>query len=239
MPRFYTPDAELAVNSEIELPSGATHHAMHVLRLREGDEVEVFNGKGCSATGTIHFAEDFASILISAVNKQDTESLRIILLQALVSNDKMDWIVEKACETGVNKLVIFSPARSDIKLNKEKINSRLERWNKVAVSACEQCGRNMLPGIVFCPSLKEASSLAEGLKIILHPHSKSTKLPKDAIMAVSFLVGPEGGFTDQEVDLAKKQGFLPKQLGNLILRTETAGIVAASYAQTLWGVFRG
>ncbi len=239
MPRFYTPDIELVANSEVELSPLATHHAMRVLRMHEGDAVEVFDGKGCSATGTIRFAKDYASVLISAVNKQDTESLRIILLQALVSNDKMDWIVEKACETDVTRLIAFTPARTDIKLNQEKIVSRLHHWNKVAISACEQCGRNTLPEIVFCASLQEASAMAEGLKIILHPHDRQTEKTKRNIKAVSFLIGPEGGFTDQEVRLAKTQGFIPKQLGNLILRTETAGIVAAAYAQTLWGAFKG
>ncbi len=238
MPRFYTPNVELVANSEVELSPLATHHAMRVLRMHEGDDVELFDGKGCSATGTIRFAKDFASVLISSVTMQNPESLRIVLLQALVSNDKMDWIVEKTCETGITKLIVFTPARTDIKLNQEKIISRLQRWNKIAISACEQCGRNMLPEIVFCTSLQEASAMAEGLKIILHPHSRQTEKLEGDITAVSFLIGPEGGFTDQEVRLAKSQGFVPKQLGKLILRTETAGIVAASYAQTLWGTFK-
>ncbi len=239
MPRFYTPNIELVANSEVELSPLATHHAMRVLRMREGDDVEVFDGKGCSATGTIRFAKDFASVLISSVTRQDPEPLRIILLQALVSNDKMDWIVEKACETGISKLVVFSPARTDIKLNNEKIFSRLHRWNKIAISACEQCGRNTLMEIVICASLREASAIAEGLKIILHPFGRQTDKTEENITVVSFLIGPEGGFTEQEIELAEKQGFVPKQLGKLILRTETAGIVAASYAQTLWGTFKG
>ncbi len=107
MPRFYVPDIAYKVGEEVVLPPEAIHHAMRVLRMREDDEAELFDGNGKSAKGTIHFAKDFASVKILETAFTQENSLKIVLLQSLVSNEKMDWIVEKACELGVTELIVF------------------------------------------------------------------------------------------------------------------------------------
>ena len=119
----------------------------------------------------------------------------------------------------------------------EKALKRVERWNKIAVSACQQCGENYLPNIRFCTNLKDAVSSAEGLKFVLSPIGKtydSSEVPN----VVTFAVGPEGGLSPKEIDALIDCGFYSRKLGNRILRTETAAIAAASFAQTLWGDFR-
>lgn len=237
MPRFYLPFEHSDTQSPLTLDQEATHHAMRVLRLREGDGIEVFNGKGAVVQGTVHFAKDFAQIQPKAV-KEDARGLELILLQALVANEKLDFIIEKACELGYKKIVIFRPERCDIKLTNDKIEKRLERWRKIAVSACGQCGLNFLPEILYFPSLKEAAKSAEGLKLLLH-----TKEPVQGLAGhptpeqVTIAVGPEGGFTAEEAKACEQDGFCPVKLGSRILRTETAAIVAASLAQARWGDF--
>ena len=115
---------------------------MRVLRMREDDEAELFDGNGKSAKGTIHFAKDFASVKILETAFTQENSLKIVLLQSLVSNEKMDWIVEKACELGVTELIVFPADRSEVKLIGDKLLKRIERWNKIVVSACKQCKRS-------------------------------------------------------------------------------------------------
>lgn len=235
MPRFYVPDTTFQVGEEVVLPQESIHHAMRVLRMREGDEAEVFDGNGSSASGTIHFAKDFASVLIKNIFSDQQDSLKIILLQSLVSNEKMDWIVEKACELNISELIVFPADRSEVRLTEDKLLKRLERWNKIVISSCKQCKRSSLLKISWLSSLKEF--LAEGIqrKYILMPESTvPQEQTPDNVRSVSFVVGPEGGLSPREVSLLKEKGFVEKQLGKLVLRTETAGLAAASYANTLW-----
>ena len=236
MPRFYYFFDSADVNAPLVLPPEAGHHAMRVLRMRQGDAVEVFNGKGCAVKGTIRFATDFAEVIPQEVIMQP-RGLKLVLLQALVANEKMDWIIEKACELGYAEIAVFPSERGEVRLTGEKALKRVERWNKIAVSACQQCGENYLPNIRFCTNLKDAVSSAEGLKFVLSPIGKtydSSEVPN----VVTFAVGPEGGLSPKEIDALIDCGFYSRKLGNRILRTETAAIAAASFAQTLWGDFR-
>lgn len=236
MPRFYYFFDSADVNAPLVLPPEAVHHAMRVLRMRQGDAVEIFNGKGCAVKGTIRFATDFAEVIPQEVIMQP-RGLKLVLLQALVANEKMDWIIEKACELGYAEIAVLPAERGEVRLTGEKALKRVERWNKIAVSACQQCGENYLPNIRFCTNLKDAVSSAEGLKFVLSPIGKtydSSEVPN----VVTFAVGPEGGLSPKEIDALIDCGFYSRKLGNRILRTETAAIAAASFAQTLWGDFR-
>ena len=157
MPRFYYFFDSADVNAPLVLPPEAVHHAMRVLRMRQGDAVEIFNGKGCAVKGTIRFATDFAEVIPQEVIMQP-RGLKLVLLQALVANEKMDWIIEKACELGYAEIAVFPAERGEVRLTGEKALKRVERWNKIAVSACQQCGENYLPNIRFCTNLKDALS---------------------------------------------------------------------------------
>ena len=236
MPRFYYFFNSADTEAPLVLPPEAVHHAMRVLRMRQGDVVEVFNGKGCAVKGTIRFATDFAEVIPKEVIMQP-RGLKLVLMQALVANEKMDWIIEKACELGYAEIAVFPSDRGEVRLTGEKAVKRVERWNKIAVSACQQCGENYLPNIRFCTSLKEAAAYAEGLKFVLSPVSKtydSSEVPA----AVTFAIGPEGGLSPKEIEILVDDGFYSRKLGSRVLRTETAAIAAASFAQTLWGDFR-
>ena len=236
MPRFYYFFESADTEAPLVLPPEAVHHAMRVLRMRQGDAVEVFNGKGCAVKGTIRFATDFAEVIPHEVIMQP-RGLKLVLMQALVANEKMDWIIEKACELGYAEIAVFPSERGEVRLTCEKAVKRVERWNKIAVSACQQCGENYLQNIRFCSSLKDAAAHAEGLKFVLSPIGKTYDSP-DTPTAVTFAVGPEGGLSPKEINTLIESGFYSCKLGNRVLRTETAALAAASFAQTLWGDFR-
>ncbi len=235
MPRFYYFFDSAGTGTPLVLPPEAVHHAMRVLRMRQDDPVEVFNGQGCAVKGKIRFAKDFAEVIPEEVVMQP-RGLRLVLMQALVGNEKMDWIIEKACELGYAAIAVFPSERGEVRLIGEKAVKRVERWNKIAVSACQQCGENYLPNIRFCGSLKEAATVAEGLKFVLSPIGKTCD-SSDTPTAVTFCVGPEGGLSPKEINTLVECGFYSRKLGNRVLRTETAAIAAASFAQTLWGDF--
>lgn len=234
MPRFYIPNTTFQIGEEVVLPQESVHHAMRVLRMRDGDEAELFDGRGTSAKGTIHFAKDFASVKVLETTVAPENSLRIVLLQSLVSNEKMDWIIEKACELDVSEVIVFPADRSEVKLAADKLSKRMERWHKIVVSACKQCKRSSLLTVSWLSSLQDFDARPIQKNFILMPSAHFSEQNKDKVESVSFVIGPEGGLSPREINLLEEKGFKPQQLGKLVFRTETAGIVAASYAHTLW-----
>lgn len=238
-PRFFVPNVGYVEGDMIPLPQTAAHHAMRVLRMRQGDTVELFSGAGKNCTGSIHFDASGAQVLVETVMETKEKLFPITLLQAFVTNEKADWIIEKACEVGVTDIYFYPAARCETKIRSEKKEKRLERWNKIVVSACMQCGRNTLPTIHLLDSFSTALSIKNGTCFVTAPKSEESPSPsKTPPQAVTFLIGPEGGLSEQEIKLAIESGFLPLTLGKLVLRTETAGIVCATWAQTLWGEFK-
>ncbi len=147
-------------------------------------------------------------------------------MQALVANEKMDWIIERLASS-VMRRSLFSVRARRSALDLRKAVKRVERWNKIAVSACQQCGENYLPNIRFCSSLKDAAAHTEGLKFVLSPIGKTYDSP-DTPTAVTFAVGPEGGLSPKEINTLIESGFYSCKLGNRVLRTETAALAAAS-----------
>ena len=234
-PRFYVPNIPYEEGQPITLPEEASHHAMHVLRLRNKDRIDLFSGNGLEASGLVQFNKTGTSLILDSVTTTPEPKLRIILLQSVISNEKMDWVIEKACETGVSKIVVFPSSRGEIKLTGEKIVKRLDRWKKIAVSACMQCRQNRIPEILFVSSLDRAFEHAEGRCFVTAPSLEKTPTGDCPQGCVSFLIGPEGGLTNGEIQLALDNHFEARLLGPRVLRTETAGITASVWAQTLWG----
>ena len=242
MPRFYcTPP--LPHSGLFELPPEAAHHAARVLRLREGDRVEMFDGLGNACTGIIaELAGKRVIVDEIAASRADRESpLQITLAQALSSSEKMDWVIQKATELGVAKIQPLDTERSIARLSAERATKRLEHWRQVAISACEQCGRNLLPEIhapldimAWLQQIRATPDskfilLPEGVAS-LHAQSK----PQDGVV---LLIGAEGGFTQAESDSALHCGFTAIRLGARVLRTETAAVAGLAALQTLWGDF--
>ena len=242
-PRFYCPPPLLARDS-LELPPAAAHHANRVLRLRVNDAVHVFDGAGTELHGIISEINGKRVVLgklqTSTVNRESP--LSIVLAQAMCGSEKMDWVVQKATELGATAIQPVQTRRSVAKLSGARIEKRIEHWRAVVIGACEQCGRNVLPEIRAPQELSAWLAVMRnetGSKFILAPDASTTlneQIKPQA--AVTLLIGPEGGFSADEVELAQQVGFIPVRLGTRILRTETAAIAALAALQTLWGDFQ-
>lgn len=151
--------------------------------------------------------------------------------------ERMDWAIQKATELGVAQITPLFTERCEVRLNDERAQKRLEHWQQIAISACEQCGRSKVP-VIHAPQLLKdwQASVQADLKLVLHPVAQS--LTQHATPhTLAFLIGPEGGLTEGEVAQAAEYGFQPARLGPRVLRTETAPVVALSVAQQLWGDF--
>lgn len=241
-PRFYCPPP-LPLSTNFELPSAAAHHASRVLRLRVGDAVQIFDGIGNALDATINEISGKRVVLgnLQTCMVQQESGLRIVLAQAMCSSEKMDWIVQKATELGVSEILPVQTQRSVAKLSGTRAEKRTEHWRSVAISACEQCGRNDLPQIHAPQEVDTwlvAMRNASGSKFILLPGGAAQlqALPKPQGSA-TLVIGPEGGFTADEANVAQQMGFAPVLLGPRVLRTETAAIAGISALQTLWGDF--
>jgi len=217
-------------------------HLKKVLRLSEGAKVELFNGKGLTLAGTIaSIDKTSASIEINSVAEGKRESsLRLTLLQGMLKGEKPELVVQKATELGVSEIVFYSTARTVPELKAEKAEGKLKRWNKIAVEAAKQCGRSTLPALSVSSTFKAALAPRPGLKVILWEGrgcDKSANGFKEALEmpeakdAVVILVGPEGGFSEEEVTQAQEAGFITVGFGPRVLRAETAAIAAVSAVQ--------
>lgn len=242
-PRFYCPPP-LPLNTNAELPPEAAHHASRVLRLRMGDAVQIFDGLGNALDATIHSIKGKHVLLgnLQTVLDAGSSNLRIHLAQAMCSSEKMDWVIQKATELGVSSIQPVQTQRSVAKLSEARAGKRSAHWQGVAVAACEQCGRNTLPLVQPTMELDAWLAMQKGLihkKFILLPEGAGALHEQaEAQEDVVLLVGPEGGFSNDEALMAQHAGFVPIRLGSRVLRTETAAIAGIAALQTLWGDFR-
>lgn len=243
--RFYHP-AEITVGQLTELSVENKHHAARVLRLRRGDSITLFNGNGGEFSARIdNITKSSTTVLVANYHDTDCESpLNIELAQAICANEKMDWIIQKAVELGVTCIQPVTAARSIVHLSGERSTKRLQHWQKIVISACEQCGRNHLPQVsplISLPewlSLKKTSKSPHDLHLMLSTAATESlrNIPTPTVNAkVALVIGPEGGFTGEEIMAIRHAGFIPLRLGKRILRTESAALAAVAALQTLWG----
>jgi 16S rRNA (uracil1498-N3)-methyltransferase len=242
MPRFYSPPP-LPLSGTFDLPPDAAHHASRVLRLRVGDTVEIFDGIGNECQGLI---ADLSGkhVKVTGITATDTKRespLHVVLAQALSGSEKMDWIIQKSTELGVTEIQPLATDRSVAKLPAERTNKRLEHWQQVAISACEQCGRNVLPRI-YTPLdimvwLQQTKSIPDAKYILLPGGAASLHDQAKPQGKAVLLIGAEGGFSQAESTAALQCGYIPIRLGARVMRTETATIAGLAVLQTLWGDF--
>jgi 16S rRNA (uracil1498-N3)-methyltransferase len=242
MPRFYSPPP-LPVSGSFELPPDAAHHASRVLRLRVGDEVEIFDGIGNECQGRVAELSGkcvtVAEITPTGNNRESP--LNVVLAQALSSSEKMDWVIQKATELGVTEIQPLATERSVAKLPAERVYKRLEHWQQIAISACEQCGRSKLPGL-HAPMdimvwLQQTKSGPDAKYILLPEGAASLHDQAKPQGKAVLLIGAEGGFSQAETTAALQCGYIPIRMGARVLRTETAAIAGLTVLQTLWGDF--
>jgi 16S rRNA (uracil1498-N3)-methyltransferase len=240
-PRFFVP-GPLVPDTVRMLPEATGHHAVRVLRLQVSDVVTLFNGNG----------GEYAAV-ITAIGRRDVEvkvgghaaieresPLNVTLVQAVSSSDRMDLTIQKAVELGVTRIVPVQSERCVTRLKGERARKRVAHWQQIVVSACEQCGRNRVPEVAALLTLENwlAAEPAKVARWLLAPEAEQPlrELPRPQL-PVEILVGPEGGFTDTEMVMARRAGYQSLRLGPRVLRTETAAPALLAVLQTLWGDF--
>ncbi len=248
MRRFFvediTPDSRFA-----DIRGEEFSHLRKVLRLKKGDEVIVFNGRGIELKGTIDsITGECAGIGITAVVEVKTESLLdITLLQALLKGDKNELVIAKATELGVKSISFYSTKRTIKVFGDAKKDKRLERWKRVAIEAAKQCQRPIVPEVLLIKDFKEAleKHALLPLRVFLYEGENTLSLGDalstgkgDAIKNIAIVVGPEGGFSDEEVQEAAALGYVVAGMGPRRLKSETAAIAAVSILQHRAGDMR-
>jgi 16S rRNA (uracil1498-N3)-methyltransferase len=232
----------LRAGEERLLPDAAATHVGRVLRARVGDGLTLFDGQGGEYDARILSIErPGVRVRIDSHRALERESpLKITLLQALARGERMDFIVQKATELGVTSIIALHSQRSVVRLNAVGLAKRCEHWRAIAISACEQCGRNRVPLIEAVPDLASACSRVPPTdrRLMLSPDAERTLL--DAVReasSISMLIGPEGGFSSEELALTQQLGFHGCRLGPRVLRAETAPLAALSAIQAVAGDF--
>jgi 16S rRNA (uracil1498-N3)-methyltransferase len=236
--------APLAVGGELALPQTAASHVARVLRLRAGDALVVFDGRGAE------FRSEVASIaggavrvrLLEPLGARPESPLAVTLVQAISRGERMDWTLQKATELGAIAIAPVMAARSVVRLDARQAEAKLRHWQAVVIAACEQAGRSRLPELLPPEWLREHFARAAGpeSRLVLDPDADTelAAMPSPD-GTVQLLVGPEGGFDADELTAARAAGYRAARLGPRVLRTETAGIVAMAILQSRWGDLAG
>jgi len=230
----------LSPNALITLDEQASHHLARVLRCQQGELVVIFNGQGGEYTGKIvEIGKKQVTVQLHAYTDADVESpLDIWLAQGISRGEKMDYTIQKAVELGVNKIIPLFTERCNVKLDSERSEKRLQHWQSIVISACEQSGRNRVPEVIMPQTLKSwVVNVDASHRFVLSPYAVN-KLKNQTISVadrVILLMGPEGGLSENEIEYASAHDFLPLNLGPRILRTETAAVAAITALQCQFG----
>jgi len=231
---------DLVSGSVIELDQSASHHLVTVLRAKVNDVVTLFNGRGGEYRGVIAKINKKQVVvqLNEFVDREAESPLELYLAQGISRGEKMDYTIQKAVELGVKKIIPLFTERCNVKLDEERRTKRHQHWQSIIISACEQSGRNRIPELLFPTSLENSLNAVQAdWRFVLSPMAssqlKESSVKKD--QRVILLIGPEGGLSDAEINLACQQGYLPLNLGPRILRTETAAVAAITALQCCFG----
>ena len=243
MARFFLPKERIQ-DQRGTIVGDELAHLRKVLRLGPGDRLTVFDDTGREHEAVIRsFSADRGDIdILRSYRPERESSLQITLALGLTKGEKMDFVVEKATELGVQTLVPFISSYTVPKLNDRKIETRTERWQRIALSAAKQCGRTLVPKILTLCEFRELvrQPWADTLKLLFWEREGRLTLKQiyetdRDTRAILLVIGPEGGFSSAEADKAQQHGFKSVQLGRRILRSETAALAALSVVQFLWG----
>lgn len=238
MPRFFYP-FELDIGGLIILPDSVSHHCQ-VLRLKKGDPIILFNGTGGTFIASLILVEKKrVTAEVKTFNPEEVElNYAITLAQAIPEASKMDWVVEKAVELGVTGIQPLTTQRCVTRLSGERAEKRRNHWQAVIESASEQCGRNRLAHLGQLHNFTDWIHQQDlHRRLILSPHSEQSLADwahHHPAQAITLIIGPEGGFSDQELQLGISQGAIPLSMGARILRTETAGLAAIATVNAHW-----
>jgi 16S rRNA (uracil1498-N3)-methyltransferase len=233
-------DAPVTAGKRLVVEGSAANHITRVLRLRNGDALTVFDGSGGEFGARIEeFRKDSVVVSVADHRPLDRESpLPLTLAQGISRGERMDWIIQKATELGASRIVPLFTRRSVVRLDEKQAERKLQHWRAIAVSACEQCGRNRIPDLAapmdFFDVLPADSS---GVTRLLLSPTGDLRIDdlQNVAKGITVLIGPEGGLEDVEQEAAIAAGFKAVRLGPRVLRTETAAIAALTIIQRYFG----
>jgi len=233
-------DAALEPGTFVELSGTAAGHLTHVLRLRAGAQLTLFNGRGGEYSASIErVRRSEVTLAVGAHQAIERESpFALTLAQGISRGERMDLVVQKATELGVSRLVPVLTERSVVRLDEQQSDRKSSHWRAIAIAACEQCGRNRLPEVALPAPLRELlrEPVGGSVRLLLSPAAtrRIEDVPRPA-SGVTVLIGPEGGLSAEEQADAHAAGFTAVNLGPRVLRTETAAIAALTLLQRQFG----
>lgn len=242
IPRIFSSEP-LAGKTEVQLAEAPSRHLVKVLRLGPGRPLNLFDGEGGEYAAELLDAGKKVRVKIGAYSEGDRQSpLAITLAIGISRGDRFDWVIQKATELGVTAIQPLFSERCEVKLSGDRLQKKLGQWQQIAISACEQCARNRVPTILppqKLPQYLDWAKESEAMKLVLHHRTDASLAqleqqlgrPQSSLL----LVGPEGGLSAEEIELALQRGFHPLRLGPRVLRTETAPVAALSVLQFQWG----
>ena len=237
--RLFIPQP-VAHDQSVEIEGERAHYLKRVLRMKAGSKLVLFTGDGYDYPAEVTATRKNRLVLqIGRGVPNDSESpLSVRLVQGISRGERMDFAVQKATELGVRRITPVLTEFSVVKLNPERAERRMQHWQKIAQSACEQCGRNQVPPIDKPVTLKDyfMETSAADRRIVFVPGAAGILDDlADPPRTVDLLVGPEGGFSQREVEDATHAGFFTASLGPRVLRSETAALTAVTMVQSKWG----
>ena len=231
MNRFYI-ETELNTGNSIELTESVFHHWVRVLRAKELDQAIFFNGKGGEYIVTLtEINKKNAFVSIDQFNPIDrTAPVKVILGQVMSKGDRMDYAIQKATELGVTTIQLLTSERCEMRLRYERDQKKLDHWQSIAIAACEQCGMNKVPNVLAPISLTDwvKSAQLPQSRFVLAPNKDQENVVLNSHPDLALLIGPEGGLSEAEIDAANQNHFQNWCIGDRVLRTETAPVVALS-----------
>lgn len=238
VPRIYHPHP-ITHLGPLALSDDAAGHIARVLRMQEGQEILVFDGSGAEFPAIISEAGK-KQVVVDLAERIDTNlesPLHLHLGQVISRGDKMEFTIQKSVELGVNTITPLLSERCGVKLDAKRFEKKLQQWQKIAISACEQCGRNVVPDIRPIMTLEAwCAEQTDALKLNLHPRAKySINTLPEPVTKVRLLIGPEGGLSAEEIDMTQQYHFEETLLGPRVLRTETAALTAITALQVRFG----
>jgi 16S rRNA (uracil1498-N3)-methyltransferase len=240
IPRIHT-DGALEPDTEISLPGASAHYLLRVLRVAPGQAVVLFNGDGSDYASEVIRAgkNDLTIRVLSRLPARAESPLEITLVQALSRGERLDQTLQKSTELGADAFQPVTTERVGLRIKSDRLPGRMDHWRKVVISACEQCGRAIVPPVFKPLDLTDWLSCESGAaRIVLQPCAETALTHVELKDKVELLIGPEGGFSDPELALLRLHGVQSASLGPRILRTETAGPAAIAILQALAGDFR-
>ena len=245
IPRFYHPQS-MEPGHVVSLPHDSLHYARRVLRMRVGERLDLIDGQGTQYEGRISsISSTDIFVEIMAKNFPEDSSVSVTLCQALVKGDKMDFIIQRSVELGVARFIPFSSSRTIIHLTPAAAAAKVKRWQKIAAESARQCGRAIVP--VVSPVLSYEEMLKQGgeqaPKVIFWEGERDRTMGRlfregeNDSQEYFFVVGPEGGFSGDEIAQADHEGFLSVTIGKRILKVETAVLSILTILQYEKGIF--